>query len=424
MTRKELVFANEEVKKNLLEGIIQQLPKDERSINYRLVESRATSKYLDYFAEIVPTPKSFKQNNTSAVVCLICGCLSTPKNYTLYRFKASSSLLSHLKYVHKGHDVQEVGEKLKNNLLKVIINKNVKFQKSKTLDVNKKKKDFFKSFATFRYRVALWLLMRGRPVVLVEDSEFRELVIPFLNRNAPLLSRSTITRSQVSICGFVYLKIKERLDRSKDFFNNKPFISLQADCWTSKSNYSVLGISGSYYDVISSRVETIVFHCAPLLTGKRESDLQILLNGVLKSFNLKKHHILQTVSDDEGSIRNALKNNFFLSDHQKCLAHRIQTLLKHSFAFGQREYKRDPFELGKLWFDKIRKLVSYFTTSPKRTRLLKEVQTDKLEEGQKPLGMKKFSATRWSGTHAVLLRLIRLKDALREYSEKHSLPGN
>jgi|GEM_PF-2450579 len=421
MTKKELVFANEKIEKEVLTGVLEQLSKEERSVQYKLVEHKGASKYLDYFAEVVPTPKSLEQSNSSAVICLLCSCLSVPKNYTLYRFKKSSSLLSHLTYFHKKHCEKQFEEKWKKSLLEIIPNKKIRISNKVNTSI-KKKKDFFKTFVTYRYRVAFWLLMRGRPVVLVEDTEFKDLVIPFLNSNAPQLSRTTVTRAQVSICGFVYEKIKERLDMTKKYFNNKPFLSLQADCWTSKSNYSVLGISGSYFDVISNRVETIVFHCAPLISGKREEDLQKLLNAVLKSFNIVRGNILQTVSDDEGSIRNALTNNFLFAEHQKCLAHRLQTLLKHSFAFGQRGYKRDPFVAGKEWFDKIRKLVSHFTTSPKRTRHLKQVQHSKFDEKLKALGMKKFSATRWSGTHAVLLRLLRLKEALRDYSEKYTLP--
>ena len=58
-------------------------------------------------------------------------------------------------------------------------------------------------------------------------------------------------------------------------------------------------------------------------------------------------------------------------------------------------------------------MVAHFTNSPKKTNILKKL----LEEDgiQIPLGMLKFSTTRWSGAFRVLCRLLRLKKYLDKY---------
>ena len=103
--------------------------------------------------------------------------------------------------------------------------------------------------------------------------------------------------------------------------------------------------------------------------------------------------IVQGISDEEGAVKNAMKLAFPDAAHDICLAHKIQTVLKHSFGLAAKDYKKAPFPEAFNFFSRIRKLVAHFTNSPKKTNILKKLQE---EDGiQIPLGMLKFSTTRW-----------------------------
>ena len=268
----------------------------------------------------------------------------------------------------------------------------------------------------------------GRPNLLSEDEGYRS-VKEFLDLNTVHFSRKSIGRAQNVIYGFCLEKVRERIRESAAYFEDQPFISIQADSWTSQSNFNVYGISVSFYDVIQKQPVTVVLYCAPLEEGKAADKLEKIISSVIAQMNIEKGHIIQSISDAEGCVTNSFNQAFPDSPHYTCLAHELQTCMKH--ALGLQKYKEDACVEGEEFFDKLRTLVAHFTISPLRTsKLLRYQEKDHVKEMKALVetellttekrrkffvGMTKFSTTRWSAAYKVCLRLLRLKKHIDQY---------
>lgn len=126
--------------------------------------------------------------------------------------------------------------------------------------------------------------------------------------------------------------------------------------------------------------------------------------------------------------------------HEGCFLHDLQTDVKHASAMGHVAYKRDPFDQGKVWWERMRKLVANFTTSTKEQLFLSDIQQELIDKGEvnrrkriqeakangenirdtkpKPLSMVTYSVTRWTGAMRLLARLMRIKSSLMEYFKR------
>ena len=125
------------------------------------------------------------------------------------------------------------------------------------------------------------------------------------------------------------------------------------------------------------KIETIVIYCGPLVNGKRKKDLDLILNACLSQVKIEKKFVIQTVSDGEGAVRNAMKACFPRVPHEMCLAHQLQTVLKHALALGASEYKssRLAFKTGFDFWTRIRTYVGLFTKS----KVLQSCRTGRTE---------------------------------------------
>ena len=81
----------------------------------------------------------------------------------------------------------------------------------------------------------------------------------------------------------------------------------------------------------------------------------------MKQLKIENHYVIQSVSDDEGAVRNCMRRTFPNAGYSTCLAHKIQTTLKHGLALASKEYKRDPFPLAFEFWERVRGLVSVHT---------------------------------------------------------------
>ena len=205
---------------------------------------------------------------------------------------------------------------------------------------------------------------------------------------------------------------------AQEYFKDT-FLCLQADAWTSQSQKSVLGISASFYDPIADKIQTVVLSMTPLVKGKTTSELAGLLNSSLKDLDIKKSLIMQTISYQERSLKNAFSNQINLENmDENCLAHALQTVVKHGFALNAKDFKRDPFPKAFSFWKRVKAVVAYFSSSLMKLRQLNEIQRQK---GFKvPLAILKFSSTRWGGGLKVLRRLLRLKEVLDKYFQESS----
>ena len=389
---------------------------------FQMIDSLSGSEFLSFFVSIEP---SIKADGKPTLFCLLC--LFIEQKIRILKGGKSGNLQSHLKYCHAGcleeNEVHIYKQIIDDNLVdkKFNIKKGLQTKAKKEKSQEKKLNtlsNYVMDFNSLKYRLAYWLLCKGRPLYLVNDTEFRN-ILTFINSSCPTIDRTTVYRAMRVVHGFHFERIISRLHASAAYFRHKSFLVIQADVWTSQQNQSVYGISGSYYDIETKRVETIVFYCAPLLRGKKGEDLENILNAVLKLYGIKSEWVMQCVTDAEGSVSNSMSFAFPAAVHTICLAHRLQTCLRHSFALGSVDYEKDSFPEAFEWWSRIRSFVKYFTQSAQRTRRLKELQLkDKNNEDTnhgKGLGMVKFSATHWCGAYYVLQRMLRIRKYLDEY---------
>ena len=275
-------------------------------------------------------------------------------------------------------------------------------------------KNFFKQESLLKARVlmSLWLMDSTMPST-VPDNPFFPAFVSMLNYNFKPKSNNTELRYEKAIFGFCFLELKRRLKNSYQYFN-EPFLILESDAWTAENNVSVFGISCTFYDLVLKKAVTVLLASEPIVKGKTAEDLKLLIKGCLSKFNIEMSWVKKCVADEEGAVQNCLKELF--NEVDVCMAHKLQTLIRHAFGLSKKMFKKNPFKKGFYFFQKIKSLVAYFSKSPKRTRLLKKIQKEYLELSNKKfnqsnlVGVLKFSGTRWSGAFMALSRLFRLKD--------------
>ena len=100
-----------------------------------------------------------------------------------------------------------------------------------------------------RMRQALWIMYHGLPSTVVSSPLYKKFICS-LNNTFAVQERTSESREEQTLYGYFFKGLKERLKKCAEFFNHKPFISFQMDCWTSQSNMSVCGISISYFDIV------------------------------------------------------------------------------------------------------------------------------------------------------------------------------
>ena len=327
--------------------------------------------------------------------------LSKNKSFFIYSVKETSNCQSHFKDHHPNvysGTIEEVkkARKLINAVIKEkrFNNKGSRgIKRERGGDSSMKFKGVWRDMTPLVYLEGLWCLMRNRPDLIVNDPEYRDIK-RFLNAGAPMKDRKTIVRAQSVIHGFVFEAIEKRINESAKFFYHQPFISLQGDAWTSQGNKTYFGISASYYDIKTERVETIVIYCAPLINGKRASDLKKIVGSCLSMLNISENYVLQACSDDEGAVRNTFKQRFPTSIYSTCLCHKLQTCLRHGLALGATDYADDSFPEAFEWWSKIKAYVAVFTRSPKKLRNLFEIIKKMKEPNEEVLTILKFCTTR------------------------------
>ena len=256
-----------------------------------------------------------------------------------------------------------------------------------------------------RVKHTLWLIQDALPSNLVSS----EFYVDFIKEIAPdfhTMNRQTEFREEKKIFGMLYVIVQDNLSLSAVYFDFKPFICLQADAWTSQKGVHVLGISISFFCVKLKKVVTVNLKAASIFNGKSALDISSFIETTLKEWNIEKAWILQTIGDAEVSLQNGFKHQFKPEKfqprevyHSVCLAHEINTCVKHSFGLGQKTIRGIVFDFFQRW----RGLVKFFLKSPKRKNALLRIQRTRKPEVV-PVMLVPFCLTRWVGPYNALTR--------------------
>jgi hypothetical protein len=303
------------------------------------------------------------------------------------------------------------------------------------------------------YAFVEWLVLSGRPSNIRDDKPFQRFLNK-LNSRYKLPSRKKITVLEKDVLYFILSEVQESLNRSARYFTKSgkvfPFISVQFDGWTSLRNITFLGIIISYFDPFMDDKVDVVLAIYEMPRGKAAVDLAEILKDVFTAYDIEEAWLYHSVTDGEGAVTNA--SSFCNSNivHELCRCHDLQTLIKHATGMPSKLYKTDPFEDGNEFFNKIRSVVSLFTTGSQKLKLLKRLQNVKevnvvgkvvssddttevieqeteegieedsdqmVQEWKRAVGILKFQVTRWGSVNKVLNRFLRVQDALNEWFE-------
>jgi len=165
-----------------------------------------------------------------------------------------------------------------------------------------------------------------------------------------------------------------------------------------------------YYDPFINKNVCHTLDSCPIIGGKAAVDLQRMIERTLSRFDIEKKHVLQTVSDCEGSVQNAFKAAFeHKGIHVSCMIHVLQTVIRHAFGFNSCVFKKDGFTMGFNFYNKIKRLISYFKKSYKRENELSDIAK---KNENFDLKLIRINTTRWNSAFKGLERLLLLKKAI------------
>lgn len=299
-----------------------------------------------------------------------------------------------------------------------------------------------KNLDVINLMLVLWLVVKGRPPNMINDELF-VFFVQMLEDSYHPPSYRTYVKLEEKLGLHLYAKLQNSLDAAKEFFGDSDlgWLSFQYDGWTSHDNKSYLGISISFYDPISNQKLQVILAIFQLTEGKKAVDLAKSLERVFEIYGISNSSLFHAVRDGEAAAQNAsnlVKNGLF---NDSCFCHDLQTVVKHATACADRVYKRYPFPEAKTLWDRLRRLVAFFTQSPKQTRGLEEIQEELIEAEEddrkqrvkearersepipdtrpEPVRFTTFSATRWTGSMNVVARVLRLKKPLMQFFEEH-----
>ena len=257
--------------------------------------------------------------------------------------------------------------------------------------------------------IAWWLVLSGRESTVVEDELLTEIFHNF-DPSFELMSRGTEVRRETTIYAVAFYHMKETFAKCAAWYNEMPYLSLEGDGWSSQSNKAVFVLSVKYYDPFINKNVCHTLDSCPIIGGKAAVDLQRMIERTLSRFGIEKKHVLQTVSDCEGSVQNAFKAAFDSRDiHVSCMIRVLQTVIRHAFGFNSCVFKKDGFKMGFDFYTRIKRLISYFKKSYKRENELSDVAK---KNQNFDLKLIRINTTRWSSAFKGLERLLVLKKSL------------
>ena len=223
-----------------------------------------SGKFWRYFRHISPTYNNHSDSRSS--ICLVCagvelkkltennnGVKDIPKmaglfTSTVYKTTFNSYAQTHFSSKHKvllKHHLNQTltaEEKEKYLLLKdTLCNFYEDFDEATFEPLKRKFKESFSLIPVFKYYIAAWLMLSGRPSTVVEDPWLRTIFQKFAPK-VTLPRRVAESQHEGDIFLFVFKEVLEKLHKAKAYFGTDPFLTIQADAWTSKSMKSVLGV--------------------------------------------------------------------------------------------------------------------------------------------------------------------------------------
>ena len=175
---------------------------------------------------------------------------------------------------------------------------------------------------------------------------------------------------------------QQRLDEAKQFFGNLPFITIEGDGWSSQGGTCVFAVCARFFQPSLGKAITVLLEAKALKKGKSAAELEKLVKHTLQTFGNTKAMIIQSISDEEKAVQNCFLRLEITGKkgHDSCLAHVLQTALRHALGFSRVPFKTDPFPVGHKFYIRVLALNAYFSKAFMKQRQVQDIVLQLLAE--------------------------------------------
>lgn len=215
-------------------------------------------------------------------------------------------------------------------------------------------------------QMALWVAKSSRPISIVEDPEFGNLMKQALdNPNFTCPSRMTISRRIDNLYEVTRASVESKLAKSE-------YVAVTADHWTSVSNENYLGVTSHHINEDWELVSNVlgVFNSS---TSQTAANIAEELRGICEEWKIIEK-LCSVGSDNARNMVNAVGLLPSYVQHLPCFAHTLQLAVGK----GIKECGIDNI------LAKCRRIVGHIKHSPKNFAELKALQTQ-FDEQQEAL---------------------------------------
>lgn len=227
---------------------------------------------------------------------------------------------------------------------------------------------------------------------VVEDKGFIAFVRA-LNPSYELPNRQSISKT---IIPGLYEKCKCTLKQM--FIDQKPYVCITTDCWTSLNNDSFMAVTAHFLNN-NFEMQTALLSCAVFYESHTSENLYKELLAIAESWTILNDHVVLAVSDNAANIKNAIQRTgwkFF-----GCYAHSLNLIVSNALKIPEL----------KITLDKVKSIVSHFKRSTKANRKL--IETQKNLGINNPKKILQDIVTRWNSTYYMVERFVELEPAIR-----------
>lgn len=235
-----------------------------------------------------------------------------------------------------------------------------------------------------------------QPYEFVENKGFQDL-INHLQPQYKIPHRTTFSRTVVpELYRSTVASLKDQI--ASDLANSVESLTFTTDMWTSRANQSYIALT-CHYMTQDFTIKAFTLECAHLPESHTAANIKTCLTQIIEDWSLDLSNVpVYVVTDNGRNIRAAVRQMEWTP--LQCLG--------HTFQLAVRDAKEETPAVS-LLCKKARAIVGHYKHSAQATRRLKDCQK-RMELPN--VTLIQDVETRWNSEHAMLSRLVELKDAV------------